>query len=280
MLEVLVIVHVVDLVVHRVLPRFKVGSLVLKLVLFAVLAHCALLLLQEVFVVACKFHIAVFKCSLIGPPARIRRRYFVMKPGREVVHLQAEVAHTVHHLGLLRVRGLLPNHLVLSLGRLHLLQEDLRVPITRYQQQRLHLFLLLALSLDEHLAIQLAQFLVFGEPAASVEVYRALLVAIGLVHLHLLTDVDVGRANDQVVHGESRELDLVPLTEVREVDQAVELLGHVEVLAAELDVGLLVCLIEVVVLFAAAVASCDGRVVGDLLGEILEVIIDELVSLA
>ena len=53
MLKVLFIVHVVDLVVHRVLPWLEVGSLVLKFVLFAVLAHSTLLLLQEVFVVTC-----------------------------------------------------------------------------------------------------------------------------------------------------------------------------------------------------------------------------------
>ena len=67
------------------------------------------------------------------------------------------------------------------------------------------------------------------------------------------------------MHGECWEFDFVPLTEVREIDQAVELLGHVEVLSAELDIGLLVCLIEVVVLFAAAVASSDGWVMSHLL---------------
>ena len=150
-----------------------------------------------------------------------------MEPGREIVHLQAEVTHTVHHLSLLWVRTLLPDHLILALGWLHLLQVDLRVPVARYQKQRLNLFLLLAFSFDVNLTIELAQLLVFGKPASSMKVYRALLVAVRLMHLHLLSDVDVWRSNDQVVHGECWEFDFVPLTEVREIDQAVELLGHV-----------------------------------------------------
>lgn len=188
-----------------------------------------------------------------------------MKPGRKIVHLQAEVTHTVHHFGLLWVRALLPDHLILALGWLHLLQVDLRVPVAGYQEQRLNLFLLLALSFDVDLTIELAQLLVFGKPATSVKVYNALLVAVCLVHLHLLTNIDVWRSNDQVVHGKCWEFDLVPLTEVREIDQAVELLGHVKVLSTELYVGLLVCLIKVIVLFASAVASSDRWVMSHLL---------------
>lgn len=93
---------------------------------------------------------------------------------------------------------------------------------------------------------------------------------------HGLTDVNVGGADDKVVEGHHGELNLVALSKVEQVDLAAELLRHVETLAGELDVCLLVGLVQVVALFAATVARGHGRVVGHLLGQVLEVISHKL----
>lgn len=65
MFEILAIVHVVSLAVYRVLPRLEKVSHMVDRVLFTVLAHSSLLLLQEIFMVGSSFHVAVFQSSLI-----------------------------------------------------------------------------------------------------------------------------------------------------------------------------------------------------------------------
>ena len=52
-----------------------------------------------------------------------------MQPGREIVHLDREVAHTIHEITLLWVRIFGPNQLLFALLWEDALEEDLRYPI-------------------------------------------------------------------------------------------------------------------------------------------------------
>ena len=52
-----------------------------------------------------------------------------MQPGWEIIHLDREVAHTVHEITLLWVRIFGPNQLLFALLREDALEVDLRYPI-------------------------------------------------------------------------------------------------------------------------------------------------------
>ena len=64
---------------------------------------------------------------------------------------------------------------------------------------RISRLFLLAFNLVADLPFQLGYVLIFTKPAAPVEVDDRLLLASGLVDSHGLANVDVGRANDEVV---------------------------------------------------------------------------------
>jgi len=115
--KVLAIIHVIDLTVGWILPGFEEIRSVLGATFFPILSHSTLLLLKEVFVVGCSLHVAILQSPLIGSPSRISRRDLVMQPGWEVVHLQREVTHAVHHICLLRIGRLAPDYLSFTLLR-------------------------------------------------------------------------------------------------------------------------------------------------------------------
>ena len=80
MLEILLIVHVVDLPIGWVLPGLKISGSVLDVVLFAVFAHSSLLLLQEVLVVTRSLHVSVLEGALIWSPTSVSWCDLVVQP--------------------------------------------------------------------------------------------------------------------------------------------------------------------------------------------------------
>lgn len=278
MFEILAIIHVVSLAVCRVLPRLEKVSHVGDRVLLSVLAHRSLLLLQEIFVFCSSFHVTIFQSSLIWSSPCICGSHFPVQPGRKVVHLDGEVTHTIHHISLFGVRRFAPNLFNLPFRRLDPLQEDVSIPVSSDGHEAFVLFLF-AVDLVAYLTIQLGDVFVFAEPASTMEVDNCFLVGVLFVDLEDFTDVDVRCANHEVVHRHGWELYFVPLAEVWQVDIRPELLRHQETLATELDVGFLVCLVDVVALAPFAVASSHRRVMSHLLSQVLKVIGDKFESL-
>ena len=117
LLEILAVVRVISLAIDRVFPWFEIGCAMLHLLLFFILTDGPLFLLDEVFVVGCGLHVSVFECALIGSPSSISRSYLIMQPRREVVHLEREMAHSIHLVSLLGVRYLGPDQLWLPFSR-------------------------------------------------------------------------------------------------------------------------------------------------------------------
>ena len=136
-----------------------------------------------------------------------------MEPGREIVHLQGKVRHAVHHICLLWIWCLPPDHLYLALARQDLLQIYFSVPVASDKHARISL-LLLAVGLITDFTFDLGDVLILAKPAARVEVDNCLLRATSLVNRHRFSNVNVRRANDEVVEGHERELNFIPLTEV------------------------------------------------------------------
>ena len=93
---------------------------------------------------------------------------------------------------------------------------------------------------------------------------------------HCLSDVDIWSANDEIMKRHDRELDLISFIKIGQVDVGAELLSDVQILSSELDVGFLIGLVHIVTFLAFAIAGGDGRVMSDLLRQVLKVIIDEL----
>lgn len=58
------------------------------------------------------------------------------------------------------------------------------------------------------------------------EINDGLLLAASLVNLHCLSNVNVGRANDEIVEGHDGEFDLISLLKVWQVNIGSELLRH------------------------------------------------------
>lgn len=98
-----------------------------------------------------------------------------------------------------RVGRLSPDHLSLSFRRQNALQEDVRIPVASDEHALIRRLFLLAFDLVANLTFQLGYVLIFAKPAAPVEVDDRLLLAAGLVDRHGLANVDIGRANDEVV---------------------------------------------------------------------------------
>lgn len=138
MLEILLVIHVVNLVVRWVLPWLEICSLVLDLVLFSVLSNSPLFLLDEVLVISCRFHISILEGSLIRSPSRVSRSHYIVQPSWEVIHLEREVAHSIHHICLLRIGCLTPDSVDRALLWMHLLQVNVGVPISCDQHKWLH----------------------------------------------------------------------------------------------------------------------------------------------
>ena len=199
MLEILAIVHVVGLAIDWVLPGVEVRGTVLNVVLFFVLAHGTLLLFNEILVICGGVHVTVLERSLIRSSAGVCRRYLVVQPGWEIIHLQREVAHTVHHVSLFWVRSFPPDHLGLALLRLDALQRDLTVPVTRDRHQSLVLLLFLHLGLEAYFTLDLSHILVLAKPSAFVEVDEHLLIGVSLVNRHYFSNVDVRGADNEIV---------------------------------------------------------------------------------
>ena len=108
------------------------------------------------------------------------------------------------------------------------------------------------------------------------EVNDGLLLTIVLVDLHGLTNVNIGRSNDEIVQRHDREFDLISLIEIGKVDIGAELLRHHECFAAKLDVCLLIGLVKIVAFTALAIACRNRWMVSHLFCQILKVIRDEL----
>lgn len=98
-----------------------------------------------------------------------------------------------------RVGRLSPDHLSFSFRRQNALQEDVRIPVASDEHALIRRLFLLAFDLVANLTFQLGYVLIFAKPAAPMEVDDRLLLAAGLVDRHGLANVDIGRANDEVV---------------------------------------------------------------------------------
>ena len=178
LLEILPIVHVIDLPIGWVLPWVEIGSPMLDFVLFAILAHGSLLLLEEVLVVSGRLHVAIFERTLIWAPAGVGRGDLIVQPGREVIHLEGEVRHSIHHLGLLRVWGFAPDHFNFALRWQHSLKENIRIPIACNKHARIRCLFLLSFDFIAYLTFELGYILILSEPSTSMEVNYGLLLAI------------------------------------------------------------------------------------------------------
>ena len=190
-----------------------------------------------------------------------------------------EVTHSVHKVGLLRVRGLAPDPLWFLLRREHTLDKHVSVPVARDEQgDVLSRCLLALLHLCKDFTVKLGNVFVLCKPAPSVVIHEASLVRSLPSHFHGLSNVDVGCSNHEVVTRHGRQLDLIPLIEVEQVHVHTELLIHDERFAAELEISLLIGLVQVVALLAATVAGSHRWVVRHLLCQVLKVIIDKFVS--
>ena len=98
-----------------------------------------------------------------------------------------------------RVRRLSPDHFNLSFRWQNALQEDVRIPVASDEHALIRRLFLLAFDLVADLTFQLGYVLIFAKPAAPVEVDDCLLLAASLVDRHSLANIDIGRANDEVV---------------------------------------------------------------------------------
>ena len=145
MLEILPRVLVIGLTIGLVLERLKIGRHVLDFILLAILAHSSLFLLHKVFPFRRCLHVPILQRTLIWPSPRISWGHFVVQPGREVIQLQHEMAQPIHHINLLGVRGLSPNHFRLAFAKENLLKRNLTVPVSSNRHHSRTVFLFLAI---------------------------------------------------------------------------------------------------------------------------------------
>lgn len=185
--KVKVVVDPVILVVRVVVLHLEVPWRVFFTSASIVPPECSLSIFESIFFNSCCFHVAVFKCPLIGSSSCVSRCDNIVKSFREIIKLYAEVRHSVHRVYVFRIGSFFPN-LVSYASRVR--YRDLIIPITLNVVHDLLGLPLKKIRFSDKLKLFLT------EPAASFESDFTLFVGSILIYYsHRVSDIDVHSAN-------------------------------------------------------------------------------------